>query len=259
MSSNDDKPSGGAPLEVYVLDGGVGVSSQSRSRSVSQDTDSLFGDPTTSYNDDNPETVAIVTPREPTPSHRNDPTYGLRWTSTDLICFPKPEWTVEPTIHSIVKTLQQAIDPSKQYNVRHLWDGTYAKLFSVLYDQKDFVMRVSLPVCPKIKTETEITTLRWIHENTNLPVPKVECYHSSRDNPMGFEWNLMSRVDGQPLSQCWNIVTQGAKERIVKQIAEYAATSFKKQFRGIGNLYLSEPHVTDSQYQVGEMVSMALF
>lgn len=187
------------------------------------------------------------------------PAYGLQWANDGNPFSTRAEWTVVPTIDSIVLTLKEFIHQSKEYHVQHLWDGVYNKLYSVSYKEKHYVMRVSLPVCPKSKTESEVATLKWIHMNTRLPVPTVRCYDSTRNSPIGFEWILMDRIDGIPLSECWQAVTRDAKERIVKQIAEYAVTAFRGQFEGVGNIYpLKSDPVSGSQH-VGEMVSMALF
>ncbi|KAI2464256.1 kinase-like protein [Annulohypoxylon bovei var. microspora] len=199
------------------------------------DLDSLFGDPSGPVTPEDHSKPTNSTSTEALICHQDDPVYGLRWSDESNIFAPTPQWTVEPTISAIILTLEKAIDLHKQYNVEHLWDGTYNKIYAVSYDQKQLIMRVSLPVCPRTKTESEAATIQWIYENTNLPVPKVECYDSSRNNPIGFEWILMERIDGIPLSQCWASVTQGAKERIVRQVARYAATAFTTQFKGISD------------------------
>ncbi|KAI1373320.1 phosphotransferase enzyme family-domain-containing protein [Hypoxylon crocopeplum] len=234
-----------------------GEVSEDRRQSLgfSLDCDSLFGDPADSpLGDDFLESAADSTSSEARPLHQGDPNHGLRWISDGLFFSVKPTWTAEPTIDSIVLTLQKTIGPDKQYKVEHLWDGAYNKMYSVLCEQNYLVMRVSLPVCPKAKTESEVATLRWIAKNTSLPVPKVHHYDSSRNNPIGFEWILMDWIDGIPLSQCWPHITQDAKERIVKQIAAYTATAFGKQFRGIGNIYSSESPAPGCQPPVGEMI-----
>ncbi|KAI2776309.1 phosphotransferase enzyme family-domain-containing protein [Daldinia loculata] len=207
--------------------------------------DSLFGDPVESINDDGDKVGPLDS--ADIPPHHDDPAYGLQWTRDDSSFSVRPEWTVEPTVDSIILTLQKVVDPDKEYIVQHYWNGLYSKIYRVSYDGIRLILKVSLPVCPKSMTESEVATLRWIDENTRLPVPKVRHYDSSRNNPIGFEWVLMDRIDGSPLSQCWESITQGAKERIVKQIAEYAAISFRRQFKGIGNIYPSESHQSDLQ------------
>lgn len=227
---------------------------------ASEDFDSLLGDPVESIsNDDCLGPVAVSISARCVPPHKQDPAYGLRWINDSNLFLAKPVWTIEPTIESIVSTLQKALDPSSKYTVEPLWDGAYSKIYAVSMGLERFVMRVSLPVYPKSMTESEVATLNWVNQNTNLPVPKIKCYDSSRDNPLGFEWILMGRVDGVPLSHCWNCVTQDAKERIVKQLADYATITFKKQLRGIGNIYPSNPHVSGPQPLVAGMVTLALF
>ncbi|KAI1098057.1 hypothetical protein F4804DRAFT_350820 [Jackrogersella minutella] len=202
MSSNNNEPfNEDIPSQNIIFE------DERKRQSLSRDLDSLFGDVSVTY-EDTPEPATL-------PPHQHDPAYGLRWTSEENIFSTIPEWTVEPTIDSIILTLQKVVDPYKQYNVAYLWDGLYNKMYSVSFDQKHLVMRVSLPVYPKMKTESEVTTLQWIYRNTRLPVPK---------------------------------------ERIVKQVAEFAATSFQKQFRGIGNLYPSRSHEPGFQPRVGEML-----
>ncbi|KAI1765434.1 hypothetical protein GGR53DRAFT_265839 [Hypoxylon sp. FL1150] len=221
-----------------------------QSRDLSQELESLFGAPSESTGSSSPEA---------TPPHQDHPAYGLQWSSDDNLFLETPKWVVEPTIDSIISTLKQVIGPHEQYIVEHSWDGVYNKIYHVSYNQSRLVMRVTLPVCPRLKTESEVATLRWIDDNTRLPVPKVRYYDSSRDNPLGFEWILMDRMEGIPLSRCWDTTSQGAKTRIVKQVAAYAAVAFKQQFRGIGSLYLSIPNNPDTAPRLGEMVSMALF
>ncbi|KAI1800807.1 kinase-like domain-containing protein [Daldinia bambusicola] len=191
--------------------------------------------------------------------HQGDPAYGFQWTRHGNFLSLRPEWTAEPTIDSIVLTLQKAIDPRKQYIVQHHWNGAYTKMYRVSYDRIHLILKVSLPVCPRTMTESEVATLRWVDQNTRLPVPKVHCYDSARNNPIGFEWILMDRIDGTPLFECWGSTTQDAKERIVKQIAEYAAICFARQFNGVGNVYYPpESHQSNSQPSVGEIASTAM-
>ncbi|OTB03812.1 hypothetical protein M426DRAFT_23337 [Hypoxylon sp. CI-4A] len=215
------------------------------------DSDSLFGDPDESFGrEHSPEPVII-------PPHHNDPTYGLQWVRHGGGFSVHPEWTVQPSIESIILTLEKVVDPNKTFRVHHHWDGAMSKIYFVSYDHERLVLRVFLPVCPKTKTESEVATLRWTNENTRLPVPKVRCYDSTRENPIGFEWILMERMEGKPLFECWDSVTHGAKERIVKQIADYAARIFNNQFRGIGNIYPTKSHhISGHQPPVGEMASM---
>ncbi|RTE69951.1 hypothetical protein BHE90_015662 [Fusarium euwallaceae] len=45
-------------------------------------------------------------------------------------------------------------------------------------------MRVTLPVYPRHKTRSKIVTLRRMHQNTSVPVPKVFAFNDRNDNGM---------------------------------------------------------------------------
>ncbi|KAI1125493.1 phosphotransferase enzyme family-domain-containing protein [Nemania abortiva] len=180
-------------------------------------------------------------PLRTTTSLGGDPACGLAWSRGGGYTFAT--WTVEPTIESIIATLKTAIGINKEYDVRLLHKGASTKLYDVTFDNQAFVMRVSLPVCPRTKTEAEVATLDWVIQHTPLPVPRVRAYDSSRDNPLGFEWILMTKLEGTPLSQCWSSMTIGSKERLVKQIAAFAASTFDQPFDdGIGSIFKAAPN-----------------
>lgn len=177
----------------------------------------------------------------------------LRWAENGLSVYPT--WTVEPTMEAIIATLRSAVGFNNEYTVRFLHEGTLSKLYDVSFDNQDFVMRISLPVCPSAKTESEVATLDWVNRYTALPVPRVRAYDSSQNNPLGFEWILMTKLDGKPLSECWSAISTGCKERIVRQIAAFSASTFNQSFDGgIGSVLK-----TSHGYTIGKPVSMALF
>ncbi|KAI3319570.1 phosphotransferase enzyme family-domain-containing protein [Xylariaceae sp. AK1471] len=179
-----------------------------------------------------------------------DPTYGLTLAKDGLS--PHPTWAVQPTVESIIATLKTAISPARGYEARFLHEGAYSKLYEVSFENQVFVMRVSLPVCPRSKTESEVATLEWVYQYTDLPVPRVRAYDSSRNNPLGFEWILMTKIEGKPLSECWQSIKMGSKERLVKQIAAFTAAAFHQPFHeGVGSIYKTTSN-SDSRTHVRE-------
>ncbi|KAI3330305.1 phosphotransferase enzyme family-domain-containing protein [Ustulina deusta] len=187
----------------------------------------------------------------PPPWLEDDPTCGLAWVKDGLGLYPT--WRFEPTIESIVATLKIAISFNQEYDVLFLHEGTFSKLYDVSFGNQAFVMRVSLPVHPHAKTEAEVATLDWVRQHTHLPVPRVTAYDSSRNNPLGFEWILMTKIEGKPLSERWWSVTPGSKERVVKEIAAFSASTFGQPFRGgIGGIYKAVSDAGSRAFVVGE-------
>jgi hypothetical protein len=189
----------------------------------------------------------------------NYPCINLRWKlrGYDAIA----QWEREPDIESIAKVMESCLSPSKYFEIKHMWEGAYNKFYSVDVDNNKYVMKVILPVCPRTKTESEVTTIRWTAANTNLRslVPQIIAYGSSTNNPIGCEWILMTRLEGVPLSSCWRDITLGSKERIVRALAEYCTMVYKKQFRQIGNLFPAPLPCRGRRYQVGKISSMRFF
>ncbi|KAH6661046.1 hypothetical protein BKA67DRAFT_668012 [Truncatella angustata] len=197
-----------------------------------------------------------------TPQNDHAPNYpqiGLRWEVNGFDT--KVKWERKPRIESIKAVLEQRFGPGKDYEVKHICDGTYNKFYFVGFEGKKYVMKVTLPVCPRTKTEGEVTALRWTAANTNLTclVPRVIDYSSSAKNPIGCEWILMTRLEGVPLSSCWREVSLGSKERIVKALAEYSHDTYRQNFRQIGNLFPAPLPCRGRRYQVGRISSMRLF
>ncbi|KAI0188671.1 phosphotransferase enzyme family-domain-containing protein [Xylaria flabelliformis] len=185
-----------------------------------------------------------------------DPTGGVTWINNGLCRYPI--WTFEPTIQSVVATLKVAIGSDHEYGVQMLHNGSLSKLYTVSFDNQAFVMRVCLPLCPRTRTEAEVATLSWVSQHTGLPVPRVRAYDSSRNNPLGYEWVLMTKLEGKPLSSCWSSVTMGSKERLVKQIAAFSISAFRQPFyEGIGSIFKTNSNSNNHAYVIGELAQRA--
>jgi aminoglycoside phosphotransferase (APT) family kinase protein len=56
---------------------------------------------------------------------------------------------------------------------------------------------------PRLKTQSEVATLRYLRENTPVPVPTVYHYDSNPYNRLGGEYILMSKVRLDNHSSPW--------------------------------------------------------
>lgn len=168
---------------------------------------------------------------------------GLVWVQRTFDL--EPQWTVEPDPQVIEQTIQSLL-PSSTVQVIFLAGGALNKLYDVKIDNEVFVMRVSLPVDPYYKTTSEVSTVDWISRTANIPVPRVVTYQSSRENPIGFEWIIMTRMPGRPLKELWRFLSFSAKTSLVGEFAAYSSCLFRNQLQGIGNLYGTASILNDS-------------
>ncbi|KFY04524.1 hypothetical protein O988_00714 [Pseudogymnoascus sp. VKM F-3808] len=118
----------------------------------------------------------------------------------------------------------------------------YGRVYEVSTREQPLILRINLPLEPRFKTLSEVATIEWMRANTNIPVPKVVHYDASNNNPIGFEYILMTKLPGKPLTdEVWKSISFPAKEELIKRLAELSASLFKKQFRGIGSLVSASP------------------
>ena len=61
-------------------------------------------------------------------------------------------------------------------------------------DHSELVATVSRRYMPRYKTESEVATMAYLRERTNIPVPTVYHYDANPYNRLGGEYILMSKV-----------------------------------------------------------------
>ncbi|KAJ5921015.1 hypothetical protein N7466_009341 [Penicillium verhagenii] len=148
----------------------------------------------------------------------------------------EPEWTIEPDLEKIEHTIL-SLRPESTVSVSFLAQGGLNRIYVAKVDDQDFVMRVALPVDPYYKTMSEVSTMAWISHITDIPIPRVLAYQTSRANLIGFEWILMTKASGTPLADAWHSLSFPAKRTLVKQFVVYSARLFQNKLQRIGNIY----------------------
>lgn len=184
----------------------------------------------------------------------------------------EPRWTVEPDVDAItaIARRQLACGEGQTLRVSPFAAGAFNKLYLVIaQDGREYLMRVAMPVFPKFKTQSEVATMKWVQQNTSIPVPHIYAFDDTTDNEIGLEWILMEKLPGTSLRERWKFMSLDAKETTVKAIAAYQLElmSDKNKFKEIGNLYLvpcpptssSDPGFETSTFGVGRMVHLPFF
>lgn len=185
---------------------------------------------------------------------------GLVWDDSgfDLV----PVWDREPTLEAITKVCREklGIEDAETCEISFYAEGAFNKLYMVRTTQRQLLMRVSLPVHPRNKTRGEVTTLRFLRDTTDVPVPEVIAFDDSADNEIGFEWILMQLMPGQSAYKRWRTLTMFQKVALVQHMAELQAQISRHQFSGIGTLVAGDDeHNREKVHVPGEMVSGMFF
>lgn len=187
---------------------------------------------------------------------------GLRWDGSGWTL--EPAWTREPPLEDIATICRQrlGVDDNDICEVSFYAQGVFNKLYHVRLSDRSLLMRVSLPVCPHRKTRGEVATLRWIRENTTIPVPTVLDFDDSNKNEIGFEWIMMELMPGTVAWRRWRHMTMAQKVFLTQRIAECQAQLFRRgssaaSFRGIGTLESTSSK--QQSFTIEQLVSMEYF
>ena len=154
-----------------------------------------------------------------------------------------PVWPTTPDV-SIIKDLAKQYLPQSftDIKVEYFAEGAINKLYRVWSPDisQQYLMRVTLPVDPFLKVESEVATLVYVRMHTSIPVPKVIAYNSNSENPLGFEWILLEKIGGIPSADAWKHMDTGRKVKLTEVLAENLQQLASLPFPKIGNLYFSD-------------------
>lgn len=170
------------------------------------------------------------------PAMKSDPHRGMIWDSDRFDGLPSPKWTVEPDISAIERTIN-SIYGDNACKVEFLDEGAFNKVYKVHQNNESLIMRVCIPICPALKTRSEIATVEWIRRETDIPLPTILAYDSTRDNEIGFEWMLMECLPGNPLYSMSKSMSHSVKSDLVRKFAGFQACLWRNQLRGIGSIH----------------------
>lgn len=97
---------------------------------------------------------------------------GLEWVARTFSL--EPTWTREPNVESTKQIIMSLgmIDQGP-ISISFLAQGAFNKLYDIITpnNSETLILRVTLPVDPRYKTLSEVATMNWVRENTNVPVP----------------------------------------------------------------------------------------
>ena len=176
-------------------------------------------------------------------AHQPNTRAPLQWTGG---YYREPVWPREPSI-AVIKALAthhlQAEFPATIeddfVNVSFFTEGLYNKLYKVSYPghHPSYLLRVTLPVEPYFKTESEVATIAYLRAHTSVPVPRVIAWQSNIEEGLGYEWMLMEVIDGVPLQDVWRKMPWDRKLEFVDKLAGLIKELQDHKFDSIGALY----------------------
>ncbi|TCD68756.1 hypothetical protein EIP91_009902 [Steccherinum ochraceum] len=132
--------------------------------------------------------------------------------------------------------------------IQFLGAGTFHKGYLItLVDGREVIARVARRFMPNLKTESEVATMRYLRERTNIPVPVVYHYDSNPFNRLGGEFIIMSKAIGVPLSRVYHTLDHSQLLSLMENMAMFLIPLFSHRFPKIGSLYFDAEPEPDSE------------
>jgi hypothetical protein len=129
----------------------------------------------------------------------------------------EPRWTREPDIEVMSRLARKHLGHHEDVPIDVVFyaQGAFNKLYKISAAGSVCLMRVALPVYPRLKTQSEVATINFVRQETHKPVPRIIAFDSESQNEFGFEWIMMEMMPGVPLRKGWRKMTWDAKETII--------------------------------------------
>lgn len=168
------------------------------------------------------------------------------------------EWLEEPELEDVEFEARYClrVPDDEPCEVSFFAQGALNRLYKISSPSlaKDYLLRAILRLQPHYKTASEVASMRFIKQRTDIPVPIVVDYSSTNDCTLGYEYIIMEMLPGQPLSEVWRDLSFAKKRYLTEQVASYQVQFFDRmnRFREAGSLYSSgDP---DKAFDVGPTV-----
>ena len=110
--------------------------------------------------------------------------------------------------------------------------------------------------------ESQVTTMRFVHDNTTIPVPEIYAFDSTLTNELGAPWTVMSFIPGSTVAELWNdedgpTSLEDRRRRALETIAEAMSQLRNFQFDKIGSFELPGQTDEHSNTKIGPLHSFS--
>lgn len=133
-------------------------------------------------------------------------------------------------------------EPVRVTSIRFLSSGTFHKAFIITLSSPTHpsaVFRIARRFIPRLKTLSEVATMNYLAQHTEVPVPQVYAYDASPYNRLGGEWILMAKARGVPLGRVWSSLVHDHDKvgKLLNEMAKLVVGVWSKRWRKMGSLY----------------------
>ncbi len=148
-------------------------------------------------------------------------------------------FNVPELIKAVAESVNQPV--SNVVGLVKLGEGGYNRVFELqMTDGSTFLARLPyLSTQPKgLAVASEVATLDFIRSH-GIPAPKVLDYSANADNPVGAEYIIMEKLQGQPLGERWYELSAKERIQVTVDLVRLEAKLFAMDLPASGSLFYS--------------------
>ncbi|EEH04098.1 phosphotransferase enzyme family protein [Histoplasma capsulatum G186AR] len=125
---------------------------------------------------------------------------------------------------------------------KKLAEGGFNRVFEITMKDDGAKVLARLPypstVPKRLTVASEVATLDLIRSH-DIPVPKVLDYSTNPDNPVGAEYIIMEKINGDPIGESWYTLSDKQRLKVLKGLVQLEAKLFAIDLPASGSLYYS--------------------
>ena len=138
-----------------------------------------------------------------------------------------------------------AVGRDRCIDIIKVTEGGFNKIFLLTMDDGyEVIARIPTPIAGPAyyTTASEVATMDFLRTRLNIPVPKVFAWASrvSGDNPVGAEYIIMEKMQGESLASRWSSLSTKELAEVIKQIVDIESRLLSANFSKHGSLYYKE-------------------
>ncbi|KAH8695295.1 hypothetical protein BGW36DRAFT_199932 [Talaromyces proteolyticus] len=163
------------------------------------------------------------------------------------------------------RTKKYMLDDWKCVKVVKLPEGDYNKVLLLIMDNGiRMIAQLPNPIAgPSFNmVASEVATRKFISSAIkSIPMPTVHRWNFDQNNPVGAEWFIEDKANGQPLRKFWFKMDCNAQLNIVRQVIEIERQLMSVKFPYHGSLYLKrwmvgrgDPYVLLRDMKIGKQL-----
>ncbi len=148
-------------------------------------------------------------------------------------------------VPELMRIAAMAVGRDRCVDMVKVTEGGFNKIFLLTMDDGcEVIARIPTPIAgpPHYTTASEVATMDFLRTQLDIPVPKVFAWASrvSGDNPVGAEYIIMEKAQGESLGSRWLSLSTKDLAEVIKQIVEVENRLFSARFAKYGSLYYKE-------------------